>query len=267
MIDMHCHILPGVDDGAVDMDQSLSMVKLYIQGGYSGAVVTPHLYSGYYDTDWRMLSDVLDSLREAIRYEGLTFDLYPGNEFYLDYSIMESLRSGRGKSMNGSRYVLIEFPMNSEPLYAEDLCYNVALQGYVPIIAHGERYSYVQKRPEYLLKFVKKGYPVQINLHSLTGVHGKESQRTAIDLLEKDLVHLVGSDAHSDRGRSPDMREALTALQKIVGDEKYYEITEHNGNCVVQNKGIRVSVPGELESKVEEQRPKKNFFSRLFGKK
>ena len=260
MLDLHSHILPGVDDGSRTMDESVQIARMYVESGYNGVIVTPHYYEGVYDSTFARNEEIRIKLQERIVAEGLDFTLYPGNELYYDKKLAKLLKEGTVTSMNGGPFVLIEFPMTEEPLFVEELVYELQMEGYLPIFAHVERYRYVQRDITFLWPFMKKGCLMQMNLDSLLS-DSERMRDTASALLDAKMIQLVGTDTHRCDWRTPDVSQALTVLRERLTPEAYEEIVVENPYKVLENR--RIANHCEYESM--ERKPKKGFFKRLFS--
>lgn len=237
MIDIHNHILAGVDDGSEDLDMSLDMARIYLDNGIKKLIATPH----YIEKDEESLDrnkEALEVLRAELRENELDLQVYLGNEVYISMDILKDIEEKRVATLNDSRYVLVEFPMMEIPIYAESVFYELLIKGYVPIIAHPERYLKVQEDPNILLDLLKKGALSQINLPSLEGFYGKTAKETAEILLKHRMVHFVGSDSHTNRRRSPEVKESLEILKSIVSSREYRYLTEKNANNILEDKVI-----------------------------
>lgn len=260
MIDIHSHILQGVDDGSEDLDMSIGMARMYLDNGIEEVIATPH----YIEKDEESLSrntKALKILEERLEEEAIPLKVYLGNEVYISMEVLEDIKESRVATLNGSRYVLLEFPMREVPIYAENVLYELLVNGYIPIIAHPERYIEIQKDPNILFQFLKNGALAQLNLPSLEGLYGRGVKETAELLVNHRMIQFVGTDSHTDRRRSPKVEDSLIALKNMVSREQYRNLTYENASNVLKDKEF---VPARPIEYVE----KKSFFSFLgFGKK
>ena len=191
MIDIHSHILPGVDDGAKDLDMSLSMAKLYVKNGFSKVIATPHFIDGEVNPSVEENKRIVDGLNKEILAMGLKLKVYLGNELYASMNILEDISSNRASSLNGTRYILLELPMYDIPLYFEDMLYELQLKGYIPVIAHPERNRKVIGNPNLLYRYIKMGALSQLNLPSLGGLYGSEIKKTSQLLLRHKMYNFI----------------------------------------------------------------------------
>lgn len=248
MIDIHNHIIQGVDDGSKDLKMSLDMARIYLANGINKVIATPH----YIERDSESLvrnTKALELLRAELKKEDIPLEVYLGNEVYISMDILKDIEEERIATLNASRYVLIEFPMREIPIYAESVIYELLIKGYTPIIAHPERYIKIQEDPNILLEFLKKGALAQLNLPSLDGIYGKTVEDTAKILLEHKMIQFVGTDAHTNRRRSPDVKGALEILASIVSERDYMDLTEVNAMNIIEDKKIEVRSPIEYVKK------------------
>ena len=243
MIDLHCHILPGIDDGSKNMEMSLRMAQMYIENGYERVVSTSHYFGEGKGSKYEDLIHAKAELEDRLDREGMDLKIYLGNELYLSPDILDNLQSGRALALGDSRYVLIEMPANEVPEYAEDILYEIQLKGYIPIIAHPERNAAIVRNPNILYSLVEKGSMAQLNLHSLTGMYGKDVMNTAILLLKNNLVNFVATDSHSDKRRSPMVKNSLKLIETKIGKERYFKMVYENPEMLLQNRIINKCNP------------------------
>lgn len=236
MLDIHCHLLYEVDDGSQSIEESVEMVKQYIETGYSGCVATSHYHRDRVIVDSDTVYEKIKALKKELAGQEIHFDIYPGSEIYLDEKSLEDIRNGKALTINNSSYVLCELPFRVRSKKRENILYEMKSEGLRPIIAHPERCKYVQKNPNLILEFVEKGYLVQMNLYSLLRDSTKDLCK---DLLNKDLITVVGTDAHRSVWRSPLVGDCLLELKKIVGEKRFELLTEDNPEKIVNNIPIR----------------------------
>ena len=249
MIDIHSHILPKVDDGAGDMEEAITMARIYIDNGIKKVIATPHYIDGYANSLKEENILVLEKLKEALNKEGLELEVYLGNEIYITMDIIDLLEEGKVSTLNNSRYVLIEFPMLDIPMYSESIIYELLLKGYVPIIAHPERNRNIIEDPNILYGFIEKGALAQLNLPSLEGVYGEKIKTTAEILLKHNMIHFVGTDAHSKDRRAPNVKNSLDLLLELVGETAFIEITYLNPLKVISDELISPNAPVRYKKK------------------
>lgn len=265
MIDIHSHILPNVDDGSESLEMSIDMAKVYIENGINTVIATPHYMEGSIVSSSNKNKEVLEELRKLLFKEGLDFDIYLGNEFYISTNIIKDIEDGKVCTLNGTRYILIELPMNDIPLYVDDVIYELLLKGFIPIIAHPERNLKIVKDPNILYNYIKKGALTQLNLPSLEGRYGSSVKSTAEILLDSNMVHFVGTDAHTNRLRSPNVKKALEILKSIVGSDDFEDLTYNNARLLLDNKIINIKTPKKYQNSKRKLWPL-NIFNKKFNK-
>ncbi len=222
MIDLHCHLLPGVDDGPPTLEESIVMARAAYQDGVRAIVATPHA------RDWGLahpgedachgVAELVRDLEQVLHQVGIPLALYPGMEIHLDPDLPEWLRSGRVCPLGAGPYFLLELPFFQPSPYLEQVISDVQLQGWRPVLAHAERYTYVQEAPDLLAPLVERGVLVQVTANSLTGNAGPLAGETAVRLLRRGLVHCLASDGHTGHAsRAPLLMAGVQAAARVVG--------------------------------------------------
>jgi len=197
--DMHSHVLPGIDDGAQDVTMSLELIRGMKELGYSKLIATPHILWEMYPNTRDGILDVLDEMRDAIKEQQIEIELYAAAEYFLDDHVAGLLKKREPLLTFGDNYVLTEFSMASPPIDVKEILFEMRMQDYQPIIAHPERYVYLEQDKEFYDELKDAGYLFQLNLMSLTGVYGKSVQRLAHYLAEKEYYDLAGTDLHNQK--------------------------------------------------------------------
>lgn len=218
-IDIHTHILPGVDDGAADMQQALRLVRMAWENGTTGLFLTPHYRSDYEHYSGGQLQVIFSQLQEQVASEMPEMKLYLGTEIRFDGSVPDDLQKGEILSMNGSRFVLLEFSRHA--LRAQILLgvSEILRYGYAPIIAHAERCETFRRFPELADEVRKLGAYIQINADSVMGTHGFAVKRFAHKLLKAQAVQFIATDAHDDENRTPLLRQCFLRVCKKYGQD------------------------------------------------
>lgn len=261
MIDIHNHLLIGVDDGPADEAATYHLLLQAVDQGITDILITPHHYSG----DWRTPKDkVMTEIKRVesiIAEHQLPVRVYPGQEIRINDKAIEELASGYNMSLNSSRYVLIEFPFNNLPFYVDNLMYELQLKGYTPLIAHPERCKPIIKQPDKLFNLVEKGAIAQVTGSSVTGDLGDNLQETSLEMIRNHLVHIIGSDAHHHEVRPFKLAEAYQVVEDKLGRE-YVDYLKFNAEAILHNKDVRVKAPRQMESHytADRKRTKKKFF-------
>lgn len=256
MYDTHCHLVFGEDDGSRSLEESIEMIKIYKEVGYAGAILTSHYDEGRYLVTADKVLDKLEMLKDELVRCDIDFELFPGNEIQIDGNTMNLLKEGKILSLNNSRYILCELPFSTKPIYAKEIFYQMQLEGYIPIIAHPERYDYVRNDIAWYDDFIKSGCLLQMNLSSLTSPSIRNLSK---EMLDRKMIHLVGTDAHQSEWRSPDVKDELTLLRDLVGDDKFKELTEINPKKIIDNEYIS-SRYDDIEKNTEKKTKKKKWY-------
>lgn len=238
MIDIHSHILPGIDDGAKDLATAVEMAQLYLDNGFHHVVATPHWLDDVNKNPAADSRQAITSLQQELARRKMPLQLHHGGEFFISLDILAALKKGTGVSLANSRYVLVEFPMRDCSAFIETAVFQLLVKGYVPIIAHPERYSYVIDDPNLVYQWIEKGALIQLNMPSLMGMYGKKAEKTAEILLRHQMVHFLGTDAHSPRRRSPNVQPALSIAKKLIGADRVEKLMVMNPTHILQNKRL-----------------------------
>lgn len=249
MYDIHCHILPDIDDGAVDIKESIEMAKIAVDHGITVIIATPHYIEGVWNKNYKYNQRVVSRLNEKLMNNNLDIEILLGNEVFITPDIIELLDRGEITTLNKSRYLLIELPMLEIPLYVEEIFFELELKGIVPIIAHPERNIKIVENPNILYDFILKGSMAQLDLPSIIGHHGSKVKNTAEVLLKHDMIHFIGTDAHSSRRRTPKTKEALEILNSTIGKEKLEKILYNNPEAIIKNQDIIIEAPKKYIAK------------------
>lgn len=238
-IDMHCHIIPHVDDGAKNSSQALSMVTQAYQNGFRAMIATPHYEVGRYEANREDIDKNYLKLKHIVEQNMPDMRIYQGNEVFFSYGVVEKLNEGEIYTLAGSNYVLVEFSPNDSFSYIKKSLYEIINGGYTPILAHTERYEEVMEAEiKNVEKLVDAGVLIQINSSTLAGNMGITVRRKVVKLIKNDLVHFISTDCHSDGRRSPDITECIKYLQKKVDDEVINRLLRDNAIKVINNEEI-----------------------------
>ncbi len=196
-IDIHCHILPGIDDGAKDIEDAISLIKKFAILGIDQFIVTPHIMQGYYANNDVTIANSYEKLIESLAAADLTHVvIHPSAEYMMDYHFEELLEKKNLHPLKG-KYVLVEMSYLQPPMNLFEIIQRIRQLGYFPVLAHPERYSYYHDKREYFKELKRAGCFFQMNLLSLSDYYGKNVQKTAIYLLEEKLIDFTGTDTHN----------------------------------------------------------------------
>jgi protein-tyrosine phosphatase len=226
MIDIHAHILPGVDDGAKNWDQTLQMARLAVEDGITVMVATPHLFKGrsidlsQLNTREIILQHVAQ-LKHKLYEERIPLEIIPGCDFPLSFESLKFLDDGRALTINdANRYLLLELPDTSLPPATEEICFYLQSKGITPIITHPERHLIIQEMPYKLKRLIDLGCLVQMTGNSLTGWFGRGVKKISRQFVKLGYIHLLATDAHDPKMRPPVLSQAVTELSRLVGEKR-----------------------------------------------
>jgi protein-tyrosine phosphatase len=220
LIDLHSHILPGVDDGAIDLEQALSIARMARDDGIEVMACTPHFMPGLYDNQAADIRVRVAELNQCLIEENIDLALVVGGDAHVRPDFIDCLRKNEILRLHDSRYVLFEPSHVTMPPRLEDLLFNVLMAGYVPILTHPERFRWIEGNYDVFQRLVESGVWMQITAGSLTGRFGKRPHYWAEKMLSEGLVHILATDAHNSTSRPPLMREAFeVAVQQVGIDE------------------------------------------------
>lgn len=235
MIDVHSHILPGIDDGSQDIEESLSILNKLKEIGFTDVIITPHYIEGTsYNSNNKEKKELLNELQKKV-----DLNLYLGNEVYIFNDIIEYIEKKEIHTLNGTDYLLMELPFENEISSLDMFIFKLMDRGVKLIIAHPERYAFLQKNPKSIVPLIEQGVIFQSNYASITERYGKEAKKTLIYFLKHNYIHLLGTDIHHQRSsfyeKFPKMKKAII---KIIGKEKWNELTYINPKKVLNNEEI-----------------------------
>lgn len=236
MIDLHCHILPELDDGADDLNESLAMARSAVASGVTDILATPH-FPGRPES-LEMLETILDRhsrLRAALDKAGIPLKVHPGAEILCLPQTVKMARQKQLPTLGNTNYLLCEFYFQESRVYINKLLQSIAASGYRVVVAHPERYEAVQRDFSVAKKWFDAGYVLQLNKDSLLGTFGTRVQDTAQELLERGLAHLIASDAHSTLYRTTDMNPLRSWLSANCPAEYARILLEENPRRLLRN--------------------------------
>lgn len=239
MIDIHCHILPGIDDGAQNFADSMEMAETAVDQGIHTIVATPHHRNGTYENTKHEIINYTNELNQKLVAENIPLLILPGQETRINGDMIGDLEKNEILPMNEStKYIFIEFPSGHVPRYSKQLLFDIQVAGYIPVIVHPERNREIMENPSALYEFVQKGALSQITASSLCGKFGKNIQKFSHQLVESNLSHFIASDAHNTTTRGFYLREAYDELHKRHGSEANFTFRE---NCEILISGKTVN--------------------------
>ena len=246
MIDLHAHVLPGLDDGPQHMAHALEMCRIAVERGTSALVATPHMFDGAYDVTRNQILAGVSELRRALVSEDVALEVFPGGDVHAHIDLVALVKAGEVMTVgDGGKYLMVEFDHLIVPSHVDQMLFSLRLFGLTPIITHPERNLEVQRNVEVMSPLVRAGNLVQVTPASLVGGFGPDAGRCAKELVLRRMAHVVASDAHSVRGRPPGLARAKSVLEDLVGIEKAQEMLMEYPQKILD--GEDVSIPEPLE--------------------
>lgn len=236
MIDSHCHILPGLDDGSKTMDETLAMVQQLQEAGFKTLIATPHVLEGRDPLRPEEILAATEQVRRCLREAMSPMEILPGAENYIFPDMAKWARDQKLMTLgNTGKYLLMELPMLEIPHYTDQVFFELQVQGLIPVLAHPERNRGIVENPERLLDWAKKGILFQLDLRSLSGRYGPQANELARRMLHSDLIHLIGSDAHRVARSKLAYLEDLQCV-KDIGEEGFEKVTQVNPQGILDGK-------------------------------
>jgi len=237
VIDLHCHILPQMDDGPSSWSTSLNMCRQAITNGIKTIIATPHILNGVYDNNPQAIEEKVKTLNQKIKENNLPLQILPGSEVHLCADIIEAIKKKEILTLNKSNYILLEFPHTQIPLHIEEILFQIQIMGITPIISHVERNLKFQQKPSLLSQLIQKGALAQITAASLCGFFGPIPKKISQKFLSEELIYSIASDAHTDseEGRGSFFSQALTEASKIIGHQSALNLVQSNPQKIISN--------------------------------
>mgnify|MGYP002540560437 FL=1 len=237
MVDFHSHIINDTDDGSKGFSESVALLYEAKKAGFDTVICTPHYMMGFYEKDVKYVSDRIKDLQIDSRRVGV--NLYQANEIYAHEDICKFISEKKATTINNSKYLLMEFPLTDEPmLNSIDIIKDIVKNGYVPIVAHPERYPYVQKKLKFAEDLVENGALLQMNYASIDGFYGLRAKKTAIKLLKKKMISFLGTDTHRQKTMYTKTQKYIDHILRYVSDEEFDNISNANALKVLHNEEI-----------------------------
>jgi protein-tyrosine phosphatase len=248
VIDLHSHILPGVDDGARTMEDALEMANAAVNEGITAICATPHHRNGRFENERSRIEQEVMLFKDELKKCGIPLEVFHGQEVRLYSELIEDLEKDVLMPINNQNYLLVEFPSSSVPKYAADVLYELRLRDYTPIIVHPERNSDIIEKPELLYDFIKAGSLTQLTANSIVGNFGKKIMNFSHDLLKANMVHVIASDAHNVSSRGFHLVEAYESIQKDFGIDYRYFLQE-NAALILNGGTVFIEKPSHIKKK------------------
>ena len=235
MTDIHSHIIFDVDDGSSSIEESIKLIKELKSVGFNNIIMTPHYIEGSeYSSENEEKLTKLALLKEEVKKQNIDINLYLGNEIFINDHIIEGIKEDKIYTLNNSKYLLFELPFHNQIIGLADIVYEMKVAGYIPILAHPERYSYFQKNPHLLDELKKEGLLFQCNYASILGNYGIASKKLLKYLLKKEYVDYFGTDIHHINKTfvTDNFDKIKKHIIKITGEEYFQEIINNCDNLV-----------------------------------
>lgn len=240
MIDLHSHILYGVDDGSKELENSVMMAKEAFEGGYTHICCTPHFLEPDFVSDWEDNEKRLEILKKRLKEENIDIELRLGNEIFLTENTIEDLQKNKALKLNESKYILVEFPMVNQLKCCEKIIDRLILMGYKVIIAHPERYKYVQENPDYLIPYLEKGVICQSNIGSVIGMYGEGARICINTLLKRNMIQALSTDAHRANSVYKKIEKISNKMKEKISEDYFEELTLINPQKILNDEDIEI---------------------------
>ena len=215
MIDLHAHVLPGIDDGPATLADSLALLQAMEEQGIHTVVAAAHALDGKYNATRDAVLAATDLVNAELRRSGRHIQVLPGMELYLTFDLMRALRSGEAIGLNNSRHIVVELPHREFPMYTERALFEAMIAGFRPILNHPERNQEIRRRPELMYRLADKGVLAMVTASSLIGRFGPEARALAEEFVAEGVAPYIVSDAHDLKGRAPLLPDGLAAARHL----------------------------------------------------
>ncbi|MEZ0325972.1 MAG: tyrosine-protein phosphatase [Fimbriimonas sp.] len=257
MIDIHCHILPGIDDGAQNLEEAIGIIRAEVEGGTRTFVATPHFIEKVDYNRIGKLPELIALVEEELKKEGIEAEIVQGGEIYPAPAMLRGLDEGLPLTVGGKgKHMLVDLPLSSFPNDIDSLLYELQIRGIAPILAHPERAAFIVQDPERIQRFMEKGVVFQVNAGSLFGRYGPQAKDFAEKILKKRWVHFLSSDSHKPP-RAPIMARAVEHLEDILDPDYLEMLTSGSAQCILEGREL----PALPQAPPEE--PKRGWFTRF----
>jgi len=261
MIDIHSHILPGIDDGVRTMEEALAFARMAVEDGIKTLVATPHCKEGFYFNDKPIVMEQVGLLKTRLEENSIPLQLLPGAEVHICPELVERIQDGRAPTLaDNGKTLLLELSLSQYPVELANLVFQLKLAGILPVFAHPERIRYFQDDIERYMEVVRLGAWGQITTVSVLGTFGSAIREFSEELIRKGLIHVLASDSHNTKGRPPGLWDGMNAVAAMVGEDQAVRMVTSTPESLLA--GLEPDIP---EWEVAGSSTKRSFFSRLFG--
>lgn len=238
MIDIHLHILPGVDDGPETKEEAIALARVLVQQGIHTAIATPHYNDLFPQRSAAEIKERVNDMQHALYSHGIPLRLFGGHEALIKPGLVEDIQAGRLATLNGSRYLLLELWNSTWIPETERVIFELTAFGIIPIIAHPERYRAIQQNPDRLFSLLEQGVLAQLTAGGLLGIQGKTTRKCAETLLRRGYIHCIASDAHGLSGRPVGVVEGLQRAAEILGQTALNCLIEAYPTAIINNEAL-----------------------------
>jgi protein-tyrosine phosphatase len=235
VIDLHSHILPGIDDGSKSLAMSLAMARIAVDDGITLMACTPHIYPGLYMNDTQGITAARDALQSALDEQAIPLQLTTGADVHLVPGLLAGLRAGSVPCLNNTRYLLLEPPHHVAPPRFAESVFQLVAAGYVPVITHPERLTWIEDHFQVFVDLTRQGAWMQVTAGALTGLFGPRPKYWSERFLGEGLTHILATDAHSSVGRVPVLSEARTIAERLLGREEARLLVEGRQTALLKD--------------------------------
>lgn len=235
MVDIHSHLIPNVDDGSKSVEETFMLIKEADRAGITDIILTPHYIVNSYEQNANTLILLKDKLQQILDKDKINVKLHIGMEVYITDNLIDLLKQNKLLTLANSKYLLMELPLNTHVQYEDIIIFKLIENNIVPIIAHPERYKFIQENPDKVEELIESGCLMQSNIGSILGIYGNHAKQTVKYLLKKDLIHFLGTDTHRKNTIYPLLKKATKKIEKIIGKEKTEELIKINPQKILNN--------------------------------
>lgn len=235
MVDIHSHLIPNVDDGSKSVEETFMLIKEANRAGITDIILTPHYIVNSYEQNANTLILLKDKLQQILDKDKINVKLHIGMEVYITDNLIDLLKQNKLLTLANSKYLLMELPLNTHVQYEDIIIFKLIENNIIPIIAHPERYKFIQENPDKVEELIESGCLMQSNIGSILGIYGNHAKQTFKYLLKKDLIHFLGTDTHRKDTIYPLLKKATKKIEKIIGKEKTEELIKINPQKILNN--------------------------------
>ena len=235
LIDIHSHLLAGVDDGAKNCEESLKILQISYKEGIRHIILTPHFHVSRKSASYAHIEMAIEELKREMVKNHIDISLYHGSELYYSHELISSLENKVASTLNGTNYILVEFNPLEEYSYIKDAFFTLVCNDYLPILAHAERYECLFQKKERIADLKRSGIRLQLNAAAILGNDGREYKKRTKYILEKEFADFIASDTHDSEKRKPCLRECADLIEKKYGREYWDLLFSENPRKLIEN--------------------------------